>query len=79
MSSHTFFQQYFYPNDRFSYNGNTGSVIRRAEMDEGGADFYFDEHNYVVKMDNKFAPVTYTIRDIKIMNVEQMVKIYLFN
>jgi hypothetical protein len=75
MSSHTFCQQYFYPKDRFSYNGNNGSVIRRAEIDEGGADFYFDEHNYVVKMDNEFAPVSYTIRHIKIMNVNMMVKI----
>ncbi len=75
MSSRTLFQQYFGPMDRFSYNGNSGTVIRLAKMDEGGADFYFGERNYVVKMDNESATVTYNIRGIKIMNVDQMVKI----
>lgn len=72
--SQTFFQQYFYPGERFSYNGNIGTVIRRAKMDEAGADFYFDEHNYVVKMDNESATVTYNIRGTTIMNVDRMVK-----
>ena len=75
MSASTFFQQYFSSMERFSYNGNYGTVIRRAEMDEGCADFYFDELNYVVKMDNESAAVTYNIRGIKIMNSDKMVKI----
>ncbi len=65
----------FYPMERFSYNGNKGTVIRRAEIDEGGADFYFAEINYVVRMDEESAPVTYNIRGIKIMTQNQMVKI----
>lgn len=75
MSSHTLSQQYFNPGERFSYNRNNGTVIRRAEMNECGADFYFDEHNYVVKMDNESAKTTYNIRGIKIMNADQMIKI----
>ncbi len=65
----------FYPMERFIYNGNKGTVIRRAEIDEGGADFYFDEINYVVKMDNESASVTYNIRGIKIMTQDKMIKI----
>ena len=65
----------FYPMDRFMYNGNSGTVIRLAEMDEGGADFYFEEINYVVKMDNELSPVTYNICGVKIMTQNQMIKI----
>jgi hypothetical protein len=65
----------FYPMERFSYKGNKGTVIRLAEMDEGGADFYFEEINYVVKMDDDSASVTYNIRGIKIMTQNQMIKI----
>ena len=65
----------FYPLDRFIYNGNIGTVIRLAEIDEGGADFYFDEINYIVKMDNESASVTYNIRGIKIMTQSDMIKI----
>lgn len=65
----------FYPMERFSYNGNNGYVIRRAKIDEAGADFYFDEINYVVKMDNDSSPVTYNIQGIKIMTQNQMIKI----
>jgi hypothetical protein len=65
----------FYPMERFIYNGNKGTVIRQAEIDEGGADFYFAEINYVVKMDDESAPVTYNIRGIKIMTQNQMIKI----
>ncbi len=65
----------FYPMDRFIYNGNKGTVIRQAEIDEGGADFYFEEINYVVKMDDESASVTYNIRGIKIMTQDKMIKI----
>ncbi len=65
----------FYPTDRFIYNGNKGTVIRQAKMDEGGADFYFAEINYVVRMDDESASVTYNIRGIKIMTQDQMIKI----
>ncbi len=69
------FSTSFYPMDRFIYNGNKGTVIRLAEIDEGCADFYFEEINYVVKMDNESAPVTYNIRGIKIMTQNQMIKL----
>jgi hypothetical protein len=65
----------FYPMDRFIYNGNKGTVIRRAEIDEGGADFYFEEINYVVRMDDESASTTYNIRGIKIMTQDKMIKI----
>jgi hypothetical protein len=65
----------FYPMDRFMYNGNKGTVIHQAEIDEGGADFYFAEINYVVQMDDESSPVTYNIRGIKIMTQNHMVKI----
>ncbi len=65
----------FYPGERFSYKGYHGTVIRRAEIDENGADFYYEEKNYVVKMDISDAPVTYNIRGVKIMTEDSMVKI----
>jgi hypothetical protein len=37
--------------DKFEYNGQTGVVIRIAEIDEFGGDFHFDENNYVVNFD----------------------------
>jgi hypothetical protein len=37
--------------DTFVYNGQKGKVIRIAQIDEFGADFYFAEKNYVVKFD----------------------------
>jgi hypothetical protein len=66
--------QEFYPGDRFLYNGYTGTVIRLAEIDEGGADFYFSEINYVVQMDDPIASTTYNIRGINIMTQYQMKK-----
>ncbi len=66
----------FYPGERFSYKGYRGTVIRRAAFDENGADFYFDEINYVMQIDNPNASVTYNIRGVKIMTEKSMVKIY---
>ncbi len=65
----------FYPGERFIYKGYYGTVIRRADIDENGADFYYSEINYVVKMDNPNASVTYNIRGVKIMTLDDMVKI----
>jgi hypothetical protein len=67
--------QEFYPGDKFKYNGYTGTVIRLADMNEGGADFYFEEINYVVAMDDPIASTTYNIRGIKIMTQNKMIKI----
>jgi hypothetical protein len=75
MTSITDIFQEFYPGDKFSYNGYTGTVIRLAYMDEGGADFYFAEINYVVQMDDPIASTTYNIRGIKIMTQDKMKKI----
>jgi hypothetical protein len=65
----------FYHGERFMYKGCYGTVIRRAEIDENGADFYYAEINYVVKMDSIDAPVTYNIRSVKIMTERDMVKL----
>ncbi len=65
----------FFSGERFIYKGYYGTVIRRAAIDENGADFYFNEINYVVKMDNPNASVTYNIRGVKIMTLDDMVKI----
>ena len=67
--------QEFYPGDKFSYNGYTGTVVKLADIDEGGADFYFGEINYVVQMDDPIASTTYNISGIKIMTQYQMKKI----
>ncbi len=72
MTSITDTFQQFYPGDKFSYNGYTGTVIRLADMNEGGADFYFEEINYVVHMDDPVASTTYNIRGIKIMTQDKM-------
>ena len=34
------------------FNGNKGTIIRRAKWDEFFCDFAWDELNYVVKFDN---------------------------
>jgi hypothetical protein len=65
----------FYSGERFTYKGYYGTVIRRAAIDENGADFYFAEINYVVNMDNINAPVTYNISGVKIMTDTDMVKL----
>ncbi len=75
MTSITDAFQQFYPGDKFKYNGYTGTVIRLADMNEGGADFYFEEINYVVVMDDPIASTTYNIRGIKIMTQDKMTKI----
>ena len=67
--------QEFYPGDKFSYNGYTGTVIRLADIDEGGADFYFAEINYVVEMDDPIVSTTYNIYGIKIMTQDKMIKL----
>jgi hypothetical protein len=67
--------QEFYPGDKFLYKGYSGTVLRLAHIDEGGADFYFAEINYVVQMDDPIASTTYNICGIKIMTQTQMIKI----
>ena len=75
MTSNSDIFQQFNPGDRFIYNGNTGTVFRLSDQNEGGADFYFDETNYVVQMDDDNASTTYYIRGIKIMSQNDMKKI----
>lgn len=43
--------KYSVGNRFISKNGKTGTIIRIAKIDEFGADFYFDEKNYVVLFD----------------------------
>ena len=43
--------KYSVGNRFISKNGKTGIIIRIAKMDEFGADFYFEEKNYVVIFD----------------------------
>ena len=58
----------FYPGYRFiTIWGDYGTVIRLANWNENGADFYFDEENYVVEMDVSTATVTYNINGCRIM------------
>jgi hypothetical protein len=44
----------FSPGDRLTNkkNNKSGCILRIAELDEFGADFYFAEKNYVVVFDN---------------------------
>ena len=55
--------------DKFTIINNNityyGTIIKIAELNEYGADFYFDEKNYVVKFNINNLPIaTYNFADI---------------
>ena len=61
----------------FTKNKEKGRVLRLAEMDEFGFDFYYEEINYVVEFENNMLPiVTYNVihndKYDYIMNVKDM-------
>lgn len=63
----------------FTKKNQKGKVLRLAEMDEFGFDFYYAEINYVVEFDNNILPIaTYNVilngKNVYdyIMNIEDM-------
>jgi len=70
------YQDKFQAGDQFrsKITGKVGKVVKRAAIDEFGADFYFAEENYVVEIEGN-ASYNFPLRNGKVMTRSDMDKV----